>query len=249
MSSESLKTLLLLDPSVETMDGIVRRMEALRGFFYTNAHYKPLMPFLEVYYRVTKAVLVEQAAGSGLFRNSPALERLDVYFASLYFNALYSFLSSGECVAPWRTYFEYCVCPHGNAFLQMLLGISAHINGDLSGALIRCSYAEREDFLLINSILERQIRSMLVYLAYTHADVVSFGAWLFPRATASLFKTTIVSWRDRAWRHAEQKADNAIVHIRAEELATQLIGIFAKRRHLLRISQLKERLAQVSAHV
>lgn len=249
MSPRFLESLLLIDPSSETIYGIVGRMEVLRSLFASDSKYRALLPFLEVYYRVTKAVMNRQAVGGSAFDNPQVLEYLDVQFASLYFNALHTFLITGECVMPWRTYFEYCQKSQRNAFVCMLLGINAHINGDLPYALAACSYSEYKDFVAINSILQTEIRGMLAHLAYGYGDGISLGAWLLPRTTVSLFQSTIVQWRSLAWQHASVRIENRILHSRTESAAKQLADIFKNPSRLLRVARLEKDLARIFVKV
>lgn len=234
-----------MTPPTETMYGVVGRMEALRTLVASRPEYRSLLPFLEVYYRVTKAVVAAHGTQSERFRDPHALERLDVYFASLYFSAVYSFLNSGECVSPWRGYFAYSQKPHQSAFVSMLLGINAHINGDLAHALAMSGYSQYEDFIAINEILKKQIRAMLVHLATTHGDAISAAAWFLPSRTTALFESTIVEWRSTAWRFAAQGTNVSLLWQRTEGAAEQIEDIFASPLHLLRTSQLQKDLSRV----
>lgn len=251
MSHESLKDILQFDPYTETMFGILGQMAILRELLRGEATYRPLLPFLEVYFRVTKSVVVVQLTNAHMFRSREALERLDVHFALLYFNALFAFLTTGNCLTPWRTYFEYCQKSKGSAFVQMLLGINAHINGDLAVALRTCSYEIEEDFLTINTLLQEQIRGMLLHLVRLHGDLISAGAFLASRTSTELFKDTIVQWREIAWTHGSAWSDLSAQkeHEHAEHVAAGIIRIFSESKYYLRPSVLKKELRALTASI
>lgn len=244
MSDETLQQILQFDPTTEPVVGVLGRMEVLRVLFTTEAWYKPLLPFLEVYYRVTKAVVVGELTNRYAFQNRVALERLDVHFALLYFNALFAFLSAGNCPTPWRTYFDYCQKSTGSAFVQMLLGINSHINGDLAVALHACSYTVQEDFLIINLLLHEQMRATLAHLAWRYADFISAGACVAARTSAELFKDTIVQWRENAWKQSSVWSgfSEQHEHAHAEHVALGIIRIFSGPKYYLRPSLLKREL-------
>src|SRR3989338_3885961 len=108
---------------------------AVRLYHYTQKQYKNLVPFLETYYLITKSVADKQFSSKSFFAKPGQLSKLDVYFASLYFIPLKSYLESGKKVKPWKIYFDYCERKDGIPFVQMFLGINAHINADLSSSI------------------------------------------------------------------------------------------------------------------
>lgn len=90
--------------------------------------------FLATYLRTT--VAVEEAILGGVFEDPTWVERWDVAFADLYFDALDAYAGEPARVPqPWRIAFD---APNDlPALRHVLLGINAHINYDLPQALLQ----------------------------------------------------------------------------------------------------------------
>jgi len=120
--------------------------------------------FNRLYLRVTVAVRV--AIAGSTFRDREFLERLDIVFANLYFDAAAAGLVDAEAAPPaWRPLFR-ARRQRGLAPLQFALaGMNAHINRDLPGGIVRCfeitggapddEGPRHEDFERVNDLLER----------------------------------------------------------------------------------------------
>jgi len=223
--------LVIVNPKNETIFGILGRMEVLLDLFKNHKEYTHLVPFLETYYLVTKTVADRTVDLKRHFKDWEAMEKLDIQFASLYFHPLKIYLESGRCLKPWQAYFKYFEEPKGIPFLQMLLGINSHINGDLAWTLSLIKYREREDFLAINDILDEEIPKIMSFLAFHVHDPLAFGGVVFKNFIEKEFKRIIVKWRSKAWRDAqllsEKLVDEHIIVNRAEAIAHELINIFA----------------------
>lgn len=98
--------LALARPGKETIYGVLGRMEVLLDYFKQNERHHGLVPFLEVYYLVTKAVAEKRVLEEAFFDDFPSMERLDMHFASLYFRPLRRFLATGRPPRPWQRYFS-----------------------------------------------------------------------------------------------------------------------------------------------
>src|SRR5438046_3520709 len=153
-SSELHRLLYIPDPKKETIFGVIGRMEVLISLFEKEERFRGFLPFLKTYYFVTKAAAEKYIQRRHFFWDIREYERLDVYFASLYFKPLSAYLRKGVYDTPWKAYFDYCARDGGIPFLQMILGINAHINGNLYTALVDLRYTHTRDFFLVNDILQ-----------------------------------------------------------------------------------------------
>lgn len=219
----------------ESVYAVVGHMQLLQDYFFKHPEYYGLIPFLHTYYTVTKAV-----AGKTDFKNPIALEQLDIHFASLYFNPIQQFLNNQtEHISPWKTYFAYCKKAKGNAFLEMLLGINAHINSDLAVTLYELPYRERDDFQRINTILSDVIPEVMKFLAKEYHNLFALGGIVFPHFTHDEFADIVVRWRTQAWNNAQHlqqlpEAEAIIsLHTQTEDVAERLISLFSSPAHFL----------------
>jgi hypothetical protein len=201
-NKSQLERLLTIDSlKKESIYSMIGRMEVLLDFLDANPEYAPLTPFLKTYYFVTRASATKFLLYKHYFSSLRDYEALDVYFASLYFTPMLRFLMTGNTDAPWKTYFEYCMSGEDNHFLQIMLGINAHINSDLYKALVYLPYDHHNDFLLVNRILKEVSPSVIDLLAKDY-DLIGIGGLYFKHFIEEEFKTTILKWRLKAWSNA-----------------------------------------------
>lgn len=219
----------------ESVYGVVGHMQLLQDYFFKHQKYHGLIPFLHTYYTVTKAV-----ASKTDFKNPTALEQLDIHFASLYFNPIQQFLNTQtEHISPWKTYFSYCKKAKGNAFLEMLLGINAHINSDLAVTLYELPYREYDDFQRINTILSDVIPEVMKFLAKEYHNLFALGGIVFPHFAHDEFTDIVVRWRMQAWNNAQrlqqlpQAEAISSLHAQTENIAERLIHLFSSPIHFL----------------
>ena len=126
-----------------------------------------------LYLEVTKAVR-NQPAGVD-WKNLAWLSRLDVIFANFYFAAIESVLNGKPTAKSWGVLFEARSRPTIDRIQFALAGINAHINHDLSLALIDAnkefginpghSSGEHSDFEQVNALLENVLPLALNTLA------------------------------------------------------------------------------------
>jgi hypothetical protein len=99
-----------------------------------------------------------QGLASGEFREPARLEQIGVRFANRYFDALVAHRSGGKPTKSWAVSFEQAKSGRLLAIQDILLGINAHINLDLSIATAEVGgdrIAELEtDFQHVNTLLE-----------------------------------------------------------------------------------------------
>src|SRR3989344_5488294 len=174
---------------------VIGRMKVLLEFFKRNQEYKNLTPFLKTYHLITKSVAERSLEHDDFFKNFDSLNHMDVYFANLYFRPLKYYLVNNRMVRPWQTYFKYCQREDGIPFLQMLLGINAHINSDLLISVLVLRYRNKSDFLKINKILKEEISDVMKFLAFVDHDLYGYGALVFRKFVLHEFKNVIVAWR------------------------------------------------------
>ena len=231
MTKDEVLKILEFDTAQETIHGVIERMEHLLEFFKNEHAYKRLIPFLETYYIVTKTVLKKRMDPPHFYDKPDDLERLDVYFASLYFQPLKKYIETGKSEPPWAGYFSYCE-KDGIPFLQMLLGINTHINSDLCTSLIASGYSNRRDYLVINNILDEVTPKIMRFLAFSAHDIFGLGGMIFRRLMEKEFYKTVVEWRQNAWDNAltistarNMDYQNKLFKC-TEETCSRLINIF-----------------------
>lgn len=225
-----LSRILNLD-SVHSIYELMGRMEILLELFKTNERYYSLIPFTNTYYLVTKKVALKNLQDQEYYKDYNQMQKLDIYFASLYFKALRAYLITGELHTPWKVFFEYASHSSGYPFVQMLLGINAHINGDLPLTLLHTQYKFKEDFTKINDILLEVIPEVMSFLAFTEKDIWGMGAIVLSSFAQLEFRNVVVKWRNNAWNNfAVLKDNNSIkkvshLHHETERAASELIDI------------------------
>lgn len=223
----ALKKLLTQRSEKETIYDILGRMEALGVFLRENKAYKNLLPFHETYHLVTKKIADTYVEFPHFFASRKDLELLDINFAYLYFQPLYAYITEGAKHTPWQTFFTYCEQPHGTSFVQMLLGINAHINADLATALEQTSYHEEQDFLRINDILLLEIPNVMRYLAFADHDFFAISGMIFlKKYMVDEFQKIVVSWRKNAWANYQKKRNSHEIALDTESLGKSIIYTF-----------------------
>lgn len=225
-----LSRILNLD-SVHSIYELIGRMEMLLELFKTNETYHSLIPFTNTYYLVTKKVALKNLQDQEYYEDYIEMQKLDIYFASLYFKALRAYLIKGELHTPWKVFFEYASHSSGYPFVQMLLGINAHINGDLPLTLLHTKYKFKEDFTKINDILLEVIPDVMGFLAFAEKDIWGMGAVVLSSFAQLEFRNVVVKWRNNAWNNFSVLKDNNTVgkvlhlHQETERAASGLIDI------------------------
>lgn len=250
MNKPQLQKLLTIEnPKKENVVGVIGRMEVLLDYFRGNTKCHRLVPFLMTYYLVTKAVAEKYITRKHYFSNIKDLEILDVYFASLYFKPLLDFLEDGKKEKPWETYFDYCMLPHSSPFLQILLGINAHINTDLYTSLVDLNYKNRKDYFRINILLAKVLPHVMKFLLISEHDFFGLGGILFKRFIINEFHRVIVGWRKDAWTNAlltnvrNKKTYFTTITNNTELLANDLIHVIEQA---YRLYHLKNTIAKLN---
>lgn len=246
-TSELRRLLHIPDPRKETIFGVIGRMEVLLDLFEKEQRFHSLRPFLKTYYFVTKAAAEKYIQRRHFFSNLRDYETLDVYFASLYFNPLSAYITKGMYDTPWRTYFTYSHKENGIPFLQMLLGINAHINANLPTALVDLNYKHQRDFFLVNDILQEVFPDVIHFMVFSEHDIFSIGGLVVKKFFLSQFHNVIEKWRSEAWVNARysksryEKSYERITEI-TEQIGLKLIRDFENLAVLPSVPELLDRL-------
>jgi Family of unknown function (DUF5995) len=214
-----------IDVVISQMDEIDRRLPRKDGVAYFN----------RLYLEVTRAVLT--ASATTTFVDPAFLDRLDVVFAQLYFDAEATISSGAACPVAWRPLME-ARSEKLEPIQFALAGMNAHINHDLPLAVVRTceelglavddDTPQHADYERVDSILqvvEGQIAGW--FETGLIADIEDVTPKSVDRALAMW---SIVVARDVAWDHAtvlwRLRAHPALASAYADLLArtTELAG-------------------------
>jgi uncharacterized protein DUF5995 len=197
--------------TVETIQDVAAAMHAIEAALPER---DGVRWFNLLYRHVTEAVLADAA----VWDDWPFLQRFDVVFAGLYFQAIIDWESDPKRTArAWRPLLE---ARHASKLAPLqfaLAGMNAHINHDLVIALDRLAQAEkqfpsrngarRRDFERVNDVLER--------IEVELQPILSTGVIATVDAALGDLDTVLAMWkvrqaRDTAWTNGE-----VVWHLRA----------------------------------
>lgn len=187
-----------------TIPGVIAAMEAIDVALPRN---DGVAIFNRLYLQVTRAV--DTASAGTQFENRPFLERLDVVFAGLYFDAEATITSGATCPQAWRPLVE-TRAQRREPIQFALAGMAAHISHDLPIAVVTtCAefgLAPDDD-----SAVHRDYQRVDGLLATVEGKVAGwFDTGLLadiedvtPKATdEALAMWSLAAARDVAWGHA-----------------------------------------------
>ena len=166
--------------------------------------------FNHLYLRVTLGVGTAMSTATA-FGDPAFLQRLDVVFANLYFDALAAAEGDPGAAPPaWRPLLGARLTPHLHPLQFALAGMDAHINRDLPWGIVTVfeqfggspspSDVRHDDFLRVNGILEgveQQIKNEFVTGAVATIDALSAPL------DDHLAMWNVRAARDAAWTNAE----------------------------------------------
>lgn len=215
-----------------TVQDVLTRMKQTLSLLEVQPRYAAGIPFLYTYFLVTQRVMRAEEEEK-LFQHPEALHQLDIYFAQQYFHPLDQFVAGSiQQLSPWETYFQYFQVDKPRAFLLTLLGINAHINGDLPVALAMTKYDKEQDFQQIDQLLSSVISQLMKFLAKKYHDVQAIGGVLMPGFTQQEFSRIIIQWRHQAWENSLKidpehfESQRSSLNAQTELVAKQLIALF-----------------------
>jgi len=161
-----------------------------------------------LYLQVTDRIGQETTAGR--WRDGGWLERLDVVFGNLYFEAIRWWLTEpGRCPRAWVPLFDARARGGIDRLQFAIAGMNAHINRDLAVALVHLSQAEdagpdrnsphHADYVQVNEVLEAVEAAAVEILATgLLGQIARLG-----RADDQLAMWSVREARNAAWTHAE----------------------------------------------
>jgi hypothetical protein len=168
--------------------------------------------FARLYREVTEGV--EAELGGATFTDRRFLERLDVGFAGLFFDAFDAHGRDPASAPPaWRPLFE-ARARRGIAPLQFALaGMNAHINRDLPVALVGCcgelglelvaSSPQHADFLAVNALLGRVEQKVKASYVTGWLSALDRFVHRFHRIDDVVAMWDVARARDAAWTNGE----------------------------------------------
>jgi len=192
-------------PALETITDVIARMKAMDVALAVN---DGLKWFNRLYLMVTEQVDLNPPAGA--WRSPIWLTRLDVIFAGFYFSAVADFLEGAAVPSAWSALFEARYRDGVDRIQFALAGMNAHINHDLSLALLATDAElsvvpvpgspEFTDYESVNTLLNSVMPSALTMLATDTLGVLAQDTGKVGRLLAFW---DICSARDLAWNFAD----------------------------------------------
>jgi len=189
-----------------SVDAVVALMSSIEGSLASG---DGVWWFNRLYRRVTERVAV--ALTEGIFENPAFVDRLDVVFANLYFQALQGFLQNRDA-APraWAPLFDGNA-EQGVAPIQFALaGMNAHINRDLMIAVVRVceemglevtdDSSHKRDYDRLNPILQEVETAVRAW--FLEGLVAEFDN-MFEKVDTIVANWSLVEARSAAWNHAQ----------------------------------------------
>jgi hypothetical protein len=188
-----------------SIDEVIQLMEKLDSALAAN---DGLRWFNLLYLKVTQHVRDNPPQGG--WQDPVWLTRLDVIFANLYFAALADFLAGKPIPSSWQALFEARERAGIDRIQFALAGMNAHINHDLSFALLRIdgemhkgfdqNTPEHQDYEHVKGLLEAVLPLALQFLA---TGILGQIAQDTDKIGKMLAIWNIRVARDLAWEFAE----------------------------------------------
>lgn len=186
-------------PSGAAADQVLLRLHRLATRFEQIPKLRIHLAFLEAYRRSTRALLRSRPDAASAACNP--LRGLVPGFADRYLAAMGCALLDGAPRSPWRAYFAYTQNGGRNALLALLLGVKAHVSGDLPHCLAATTCSERT-FFEYDRVLQALTQDVVVYARslsgrrsariLTHSGLLSRG-----------YAVTVARWRRQVWRQRQ----------------------------------------------
>jgi hypothetical protein len=192
-----------MEARISTIAEVIARMQAIDARLPRK---DGVAIFDRLYLQVTLAV--DSASAASDFENPRFLERLDVIFAGLYFDAEATIDAGGACPRAWRPLVE-ARSERREPIQFALAGMTAHINHDLPIAVVQtCEQLGlspgddvHRDFQRVDALLasvEKQVAGW--FDTGLIADIENVTPLKTDEAVAMW---SIVGARDVAWEHAK----------------------------------------------
>jgi hypothetical protein len=164
----------------------------------------PMTYFTILYHDVT--VAIRNAIQEQRFEDNPRMEKLDVIFANHYFDAYKAYKEGQQTSQCWQLAFESTTRLKPTVLQHILAGMNAHINFDLSQAVIDTDKYDitslKHDFMLVNTILSEQVNAIEDKLAEIW-PVMRLLDWIAGKTDEALIDFSMLKAREAAWKNAE----------------------------------------------
>ena len=187
-----------------TIADVIFRMQAIDVLLPAN---DGLKWFNQLYLMVTQQVDLQPPGGA--WQNPVWLTQLDVVFAGLYFSAVGGFLVGDAVPSAWSALFQARYQTGVDRIQFALAGMNAHINHDLSLALLAVNAElkidpapgspEHADYQAVNALLNKLMPAVLTVLATDTLGVLAEDTGKVGRLLAFW---NICRARDLAWDFA-----------------------------------------------
>jgi Family of unknown function (DUF5995) len=164
------------------------------------------------YLRVTELVLESRWWSPALFSDRPFINHADFVFADFYFRAQDAWRYGGQLPEAWRVAFDAASERAVPASTNLLLGALAHIKHDLpfvlySVGLTDANGASRKpDYDAVNRITYAASGPVSAEIARRFDPSISGSDVPGTQLDSDALFHTLSSWREQAWRYAEQLA-------------------------------------------
>jgi hypothetical protein len=201
------KTVLKGSGQAEDASGALARLQTLEAHYRAQRDARAV--FAGAYLVITSAM--HDALRERRFLDNPWVEEYLTTFANLYLQATAQYENdlvqgSGEAPPAWALAFQTCQVKGVSPLAHLLLGVNAHVNRDLSLALVHVGIHTRqleryEDHVRVNEVLNAAVNDLQAKVteqapALAHLDAL-FGNW------DERIACRVVSWaRDTAWKNA-----------------------------------------------
>lgn len=197
--------------------------------------------FLGCYIMMTRNMLA--ALDAGRFHDARWVRALLEHFADYYFDALNA-CEAGDPAVPvvWRRTFAAASQPKTRALQNLLLGVNAHVNYDLTfavadllaGEWVGLSEPERtlryQDFCQVNRVIAETVDQVQDEVLERYSPAMDLVDKLLGRLDEWIAARMIARWRDEVWRNAVRwlemadKAERAALRQVVERLALRWAG-------------------------
>ncbi len=173
--------------------------------------------FTILYHDVT--VAVRDAIIEKRFEDNARMEKLDVIFANLYFDAYQGYLNNKPITPCWQFSFESSTMFRPTILQHILAGMNAHINYDLAQAVVASAPDEitslKNDFMKVNTILSEQVDAVQDKLAKIWPVMKLLDA-IAGRTDEAVIDFSMFKAREAAWENAcllfEMSEEKRVVH-------------------------------------
>ncbi|MEI7603506.1 MAG: DUF5995 family protein [bacterium] len=185
--------------NINTIDGIIEASESLNQEI-ENTDLSGLSSFNKTFIIILKNI--KKKALSGAFIEFSQIEYFFVRSADYYFYSLKNYVTGLKCSRPWKIFFDKCKKSTSPSFINLILGMNAHINSDYIYTLndVHKDGSFLTDYEKVNDIISESINEIVLQTA--DKDIIENDYSKKTNISYSLFFNIIVKrWRAEAWKN------------------------------------------------